>query len=129
MPKISKKLVQKEFNHLMASGQPCAYCHQTFPVMQCSHVHSIGAYPNLRFDPMNVLPLCGRHHLFWWHDRPLESSEWFKHNYKGRDIYLTVAKNKDIKWTDDKLKEVRQYIKEGNLRKLLIMPELINEKV
>ena len=81
---ISIKRLQIEFNAMIARGQPCAKCGQTFPVMQCSHVHSTGSYPNLRFDVMNVLPMCGHHHNFWWHLEPSESWDWFKKEYVER---------------------------------------------
>jgi hypothetical protein len=123
--KLSTKAIQKEFNHLIASGKPCAKCNQIFPVMQCSHVHSIGAYPNLRFDPMNALSMCGRHHNFWWHLEPTESWDWFKEKYPGRYQYLLIAKNKHVGWTQDKLLEVRRKVKERDLKGLLIMPELL----
>lgn len=116
-----KKAVQKEFNHMIASGKPCAKCHQTFPVMQCSHVKSIGASPNLRFDPMNALPMCGHCHMFWWHLEPAESWDWFKGTFPGRYEYLIKAQNIRVDWTVDKLLEIRKNIKEVNLKALLIM--------
>jgi hypothetical protein len=124
--KLRIKTVQNEFNHLIASGKPCTKCGQLFPVMQCSHNHSVGAYPNLRFDPMNVLPLCGHCHPFWWHLEPAKSWDWFKNKYPGRYAYLEVAKNKYIKWTQDKLLEVREKIKNEDLKGLLISPELLD---
>ena len=126
--KAPKKEIQKEFNKMIAHANSCAKCYQTFKVMQCSHIHSIGAYPNLRFDPMNALPMCGRHHNFWWHLEPTESWDWFKKNFPGRYEYLLKAKNKHIEWTDEKLYEVRKNIKERNLKALLIAPELLLDK-
>src|SRR3989304_2916765 len=124
MKKLSIKLVQKEFNHMIASGKPCAKCHQVFPVMQCSHVHSIGAYPNLRFDPMNTLSMCGHCHNFWWHLEPAQSWDWFKQTFPGRYEYLLEAKNKRVVWTQDKLTEVREKVKNLDLKGLLIDPKL-----
>ena len=98
--KVPKKQIQIEFNAMIAHGNPCAYCHRLFPVMQCSHIHSVGAYPNLRFDPMNALSMCGRHHRFFWHDEPGDAWMWFEKTYPGRYEYLLKAKNIIIKWTD-----------------------------
>jgi hypothetical protein len=125
---VLKRAVQAEFNHMIASGKPCAYCHQTFPVMQCSHIHSIGAYPSLRFDPMNALPMCGRHHRFFWHDEPGDAWEWFRANYPGRYEYLLKAKNKHITWTEEALLEVREKVKNKDIKGLLVMPELVLDK-
>lgn len=131
MPKKSTlrtitKATQKEFNKLIASEKPCAKCKQTFEVMQCSHIHSIGAYPNLRFDVMNVLPMCGHCHNFWYHQEPLESKDWFVENYPGRHKYLLEAKNKVNKWTMDDVLKIREHIRNRNLKDLLIAPELLN---
>lgn len=130
MPKIVKlgklkKAVQDEFNHLIASGKPCAKCGQTFPVMQCSHIKSIGGHDNLRYDPMNVLPMCGHCHNFWYHAEPTESGKWFEQKYPGRYEYLLQAQNKHVGWTIDKVLEVRKKVKEKDLKGLLIMPELV----
>lgn len=123
-----KKRIQTEFNKFVASGKPCAKCGKTFPVMQCSHIHSIGAYPSLRFDIMNVLPMCGRCHRFWWHDEPGEAWPWFIKNHKGRYEYLLKAKNKQIKWTEEKLTEIREAIKNKEIKKLLVAPELLDKR-
>lgn len=69
--------------------------------------------------------MCARHHQFWWHDEPGESWPWFEKNHPGRDKYLLKAKNKYHKWTIDNLQEVRKYVKDRDLKKLLIAPELI----
>jgi hypothetical protein len=122
------KKIQDEFNAMMARGKPCAKCGNIYPVMQCSHIWSIGSYPNLRFDPMNVLPMCGRHHNYWWHLEPAESIEWFTNTYPGRYDYLIEAKNKLVHRTLDDLQEVRDKIKERNLRGLLIAPELLDKE-
>jgi len=110
------------------SGYPCARCNQKFPVMQCSHVKSTGAYTNLRFDPMNVLVMCGRCHNFWWHSEPTESGKWFEKKYPARWDYLEKAKLKVIKRTEKDKKQIRQWIKERNIKKLYIAPELILDK-
>ena len=47
-------------------------------VLQCSHIHSVGAYKNLQFHPTNAAALCFRHHLFWWHKNPAESGMWIR---------------------------------------------------
>ena len=95
--------------------------------MQCSHVRSIGAYPNLRFDVMNVLPMCGYHHKFYWHDEIGDAWPWFVKKYPGRHEYLLKAKNKLVKYTIDDLKVVREHIKNKDLRKLIIAPELLDK--
>ena len=120
-----KKKIQIEFNHLITSGNPCAKCGQIFPVMQCSHIKSIGSAPNLRFDPMNALPMCGYHHMFWWHLEPSESWYWFCRTYPGRLAYIEKAQNKQVDWNISLLLEIRQKIADRDLKGLLIAPELL----
>ena len=67
------KTVQEEFNAMVTASQRCSRCFKLYERMECSHVLSIGAYPALRFDIFNVLPMCSRHHIWWWHDEPTES--------------------------------------------------------
>ena len=122
---VLKRAIQVEFNHWMASGKPCAVCGNVYPVMQCSHLHSIGAYPNLRFDPMNVLPMCGKHHFFFWHDDPIDAWSWLNQKFPGRYAYLEKAKNKDIFWSVDMLLEIRQKIRNQDIKGLIIAPELL----
>ena len=51
-------------------------------ILHCSHIHSVGAWPNLKFTPLNAVGLCFRHHLFWWHKEPTEATEWIR-DYLG----------------------------------------------
>lgn len=77
---------------------------------------------------MNALPLCGRHHRFYWHDDPGEAWPWFVEKYPGRHAYLLEAKNRTVKYTIEDLKVVRKYIKDKNLRKLIIAPDLLDKQ-
>lgn len=103
----------------------CQKCGKSFEKLDCSHIKSVGAYPNLRFDIMNVIAMCSRCHLWWWHEEPTESGGWFKNKFPGRYAYLQLAKNRLVKRTKDDLKEIRKHIKEKNVKKLVIAPEII----
>ncbi len=120
-----KRAVQREFNKMIASGQPCVKCGGLFKVMQCSHLYSIGSYPNLRFDVINVVSMCGRCHNFWYHLEPMESRDWVVKKYPGRYQYLLKAKNKLVQHRIPDLEEIRKFVKDKNMKKLLIAPELL----
>lgn len=111
---------------MIAKGQPCAKCGQTFPVMQCSHIKTIKAHPNLRYDVMNAFPMCGHCHMFWWHAEPTESGIWLQKYHPGRYEYLQQAQNKIVKYKIDDLKQIRIWIYNRELRKLVIAPELLS---
>ena len=116
------KTVQREFNAMVTEDQPCAKCGNEYARMDCSHVLSIGAYPNLRFDILNVLPLDARCHRWWWHDEPTESGEWFRKKYPERWRYLEEAKNIIRKFTIEDLQEIRKAVEEKDFDKLILKP-------
>ena len=79
MTKTETKKINEVLRKVMFNmwGEKCLKCGKT-ERLQMSHIKSKGAYPALRFEPLNVKPLCFRCHLHWWHKEPLEASEWFK---------------------------------------------------
>jgi len=86
--------------------------------MHCSHIWSVGANEDIRFDIMNALPMCGNHHQFWWHLEPMESKDWVKERYPDRCKYLDFARNQLKPWTVEELHEIRKAIKDRDLNKL-----------
>ena len=117
-----KKTIQKEFNSLIVGKGVCEKCRRSFPKMQCSHVWSIGSYPNLRFDILNALCMCGGCHNYWWHLEPMESRDWFTKKFPKRDLYLRKVRNKIKPWTVQELQDIRKYVKNKDLRKLVRFP-------
>lgn len=63
-----------------------------------SHVVPKGRHPRLEFDPNNVKLLCWRCHR-WWHEAPLESSDWFRETWPNRAEYLDALVVADAAWT------------------------------
>lgn len=112
------KTVQVEFNDMATKGKSCAKCARPYERMECSHVLSIGAYPNLRFDIINVLPLCSRDHIWWWHDVPTESGEWFRKKFPQRWVYLEKAKLIPRRFRLEDLEQLREWIKNKEVDKL-----------
>lgn len=122
LPTLIKE-TQKKFNSLVASKGVCEKDGKSFEVMQCSHVWSIGAYPNLRFDILNALCMDGGCHNWWWHLEPMESRDWFTKKYPERDKYLRAVKEIVKPWSVDEVKEIRKAIKEKNLSGLIRFKE------
>ena len=67
----------------------CAKCGNP-RMLQSAHVLSKGPQSRLRFEPDNLMPLCGGCHLYW-HQRPKEALEWFDEKYPGRYERLQIA--------------------------------------
>ena len=81
-----------------ASGKIDGYFKDCGGYNQCSHVHSVGAYSNLQFDPMNALCLCYRHHIHWWHKETGEAWEWFKKPFPNWQWCIAVVKFHEDQW-------------------------------
>lgn len=114
-----KKEIQVEFNRMVTKGQPCAYCGKRFAKMDCSHVFSRESADHLRFDILNVLPMDSKCHKWVWHSDPIIATNWFKSKYPERWDYLMFAKSQSKEWTVEELKQIREDIKNRNLKGLI----------
>ncbi|GIW70255.1 MAG: hypothetical protein KatS3mg101_1002 [Patescibacteria group bacterium] len=56
---------------------------------------------------------------FFWHQSPLEAIEWFKSKYPERYDYLLFARNQFRGWTVEELKQIRQDVKNKNVKGLV----------
>lgn len=85
---ITRELIRLEFKNR------CAKCGNLVGGVnsQKSHVKSVGAYPHLEFDLKNMILLCYRDHIMWWHHEPTEAGLWFKKTFPKRYRYLEKAK-------------------------------------
>jgi hypothetical protein len=117
-----KKDTQTKFNALIREKGYCEWCGSTVNQLHCSHILSVGAHPNLRFDILNVCCHCSYCHRFKWHDNPLGGMEWFINKYPERFKYLQAVKNNYKKWTIPDLQEIQEYIKNKDLKKLITFP-------
>lgn len=59
---------------LVQRGNRCLRCGSQ-PV-QAAHIMPKGQYPHLRWRPDNVIPLCWRCHMTFWHKNPVEAGFW-----------------------------------------------------
>ena len=79
--------------------------------LQCSHIKTTKAYPNLRYDPFNAIALCYRHHIHYWHKETGEAYKWFEKHYPARVLYLEANKNKLFHPTAEDLRELYEMYK------------------
>lgn len=65
---------------LNRDGHRCRRCGKGKPsaVLQASHVYPRGSYPSLRWEPQNIVTLCVKCHLYWWHRNPIEAMQWIE---------------------------------------------------
>lgn len=114
------KQTQTKFNALIREKGVCEHCGRSYDAMNCSHIYPVGAYPNLRFNVLNVLCLDARCHRFFWHDNPGDAWEWFKSKYPARYEYLTKAKNIFHKYTIEELLQIQGWVEKKEINKLTI---------
>ena len=61
----------------MRDKNRCRKCGMT-ATLAPAHIFSKGHYRKQRWNLLNVITLCYRHHIHWAHREPLEFSEWIK---------------------------------------------------
>ena len=105
----------------------CERCKRTTGVLNDAHI--IGRINlTLRWDIFNHLCLCYQCHRYFWHEEPLESSQWFQKKYPGRYEYLMKVKNKVNKRTEEDYIQLRKWIKNKKIDKLHFSTEELFNK-
>jgi hypothetical protein len=89
--------------------------------LQDAHIIGRRNY-TLRWDPVNHLCLCYKHHIFFAHHDPVEFLLWFQNKYSERWTYLLEAKNRIIKRGLNDYKELLQRIKSRDIKGLYTIP-------
>lgn len=96
--------------------------------LECSHFHSVGSSPALRFYPPNAYAQCQKHH--WNHHNKKESSEvygkWLCENHWKERCDMSLFRRSFIKYTDDLKAEI---IRLCNADKLDELKELIEKEM
>lgn len=100
--------------------------------LECSHFHSVGSSPALRFYPPNAYAQCQKHH--WKHHNSKEWSdenydryfEWLEENHREKLEVMSALRSRYIKYTDDLKAEI---IRLCNADKLDELKTLIEENL
>lgn len=100
--------------------------------LECSHFHSVGSSPALRFYPPNAYAQCQKHH--WKHHNSKEWSdenydryfEWLEENHREELEVMSALRHRYIKYDDDLKSEI---IRLCNADKLYELKELIEENL
>jgi len=113
-----KRLDNKMLVWFREKNNSCAMC--GYPNFQMHHIYSKGAHQALRYDLMNLLPLCGRCHRFKWHDDIGPAWEWFREKYPERDTYLKEAIKVFVKRDQEYYKKIDKALDERDIKALKI---------
>lgn len=54
--------------------------------LQSAHIFPKGQYPGLRWELSNLLALCYRCHIHWWHKNPIEAREWIEFHLGTKEL-------------------------------------------
>jgi hypothetical protein len=116
------KQLDKEFSLLVREKGIC----EASDVSTCGgglqDAHIVGrANHTLRWDIVNHLSLCYRHHIFFAHHDPVEFLLWFQKKYPARWNYILQARKLFVKRTLDDYKQLLEDVKAHNLQKLHVM--------
>lgn len=129
--KISLAKVQEAFNSaikrrdmrcVIRDYEPCS------GQLECSHYHTVGSSPSLRFYPPNAYAQCQKHH--WNHHNKKESSEvyhkYLMHCHMYYLLKMESMRNCYIKYTDELKAEI---IRLCNADELDELTELIEKEM
>ena len=88
LDKLVKTIVKERDNYT------CQRCGEKLKDSNChgSHVIPVSAGLRWAYDPENIIVLCFRHHINWWHKNPTESGQWFKDKFPERWKYIESKK-------------------------------------
>ena len=67
---LSEACLARDKNRCLKCGGVKTLC--------ASHIYPKGTHRKMEFDLDNVITLCYRHHIHWWHKHPIEAAEWIK---------------------------------------------------
>jgi 5-methylcytosine-specific restriction endonuclease McrA len=84
---------------LKRDGNKCCHCGKRDGQLHTSHVIPKREGHGLRWNLKNVVILCYRCHLEWWHKNTLEAARWFRETYPER--YRYVWANRHMERTYD----------------------------
>lgn len=131
--KIPLDKVQKAFNDAIKRRDArCMIkdCEACYGQLECSHYHTVGSHPSLRFYPPNAYAQCQKHH--WNHHNRKEPAlvntyyHWII-GYHYNDVQkMEELKNRYIKYTDELKAEI---ISLCNADKLDELTELIEKEL
>lgn len=120
------KQIDKEFSLLVRSSGVCAACEVSGCGGPLQDAHIIGrANRTLRWDIMNHLCLCYRHHIFFAHHDPVEFLLWFQKKYPERWEYLLETRKRLIKRIPDDYRELLENVRNRNISKLHVSIDFV----
>lgn len=116
------KRLDKKFSKLIRDKDFCEAADVSTCGGKLQHAHVLPkkTYPNLRFDIMNALCLCYKHHIFWAHRSPLEFTWWFQEKYPHRYDYLIKVNSRIKIFTFQDFENIEKAIDKQNLQKLIM---------
>jgi len=116
-----KRQLDPLMSKLIRSKLVCERCGRRGDLSTFDDAHVVGRKNlTLRWDILNHLCLCFQCHRYFWHEEPLEAAKWFQEKFPNRYIYLMKAKNIIVKRTEENYKELREWIKNKEIRKLTL---------
>jgi hypothetical protein len=122
-----KHKLDPAMSRLIRSKLFCEKCGRRGEITTFDDAHVVGRKNlTLRWDILNHLCLCFQCHRFFWHEEPLESSEWFKKKFPERYQYLLKAKNVTLRRFEEDFKNLLLAIENKDFDKLIVPKEALD---
>jgi Protein of unknown function (DUF2726) len=95
--------IKEKLENYFSSGRAC------WGYLQASHIFPEGIYHSMKFDPENMPGMCTQHHIYWWHENPLDAHNWLR-KYLGEERYNYLFRLRDAykekQWFENELTEL-----------------------
>ena len=92
-------------------GNKCAVCHKSEGV-QSAHIFS-RKNKSVRWDILNGISLCSRHHLFWAHKEPIEFAKFVEEKIGKEELEkLSYKAHQTVHYSIDDLLEIKRKLEE-----------------
>lgn len=130
MGKINIEKVQEAFNSAIRRRDGRCMVRDFDPCsgpLECSHYHSVGGSPALRFYPPNAWTQCQKHH--WNHHNRKEPSlvntylHWMMNYHYNDEQKMLELKSRYIKYTEELKAEIIRLCNSDRLEELKILIE------
>jgi len=94
---LKRELMLLAKNHIKErDNYTCRRCSRQVYGTNChaSHIIPVSADGRLSYEPLNMIVLCYRCHV-WWHEEPCESGMWYRSTYPDNWRYLSAMRQEN----------------------------------
>ena len=80
--------------------------------LQAAHIYPKGTYRKMEFDENNIICLCYRCHLHFWHKNPIEAHDWLIKTLPGDRLTILKMRSNYVDKTPQDYNLLKLYLTE-----------------